>query len=623
MAVNVGADPAIAGGRLRYMITVGNVSTAGIDGVTVVLQVPTGLQFVYTTDADPNASGCNPCGPNSQPTWSLGSLPAGQTQTIQLNVSVATTVSVGDSLMVPVTLRATGVNPIMVTKTVQVSTSPSATLRLGTEVNPLVPGQTFTLAADIGQIGTAAITGATVTASLPPGLTAGAISDGGVQSTPGQIVWTIGQMTVGQLARRTVDVTVGASVVGGTILAARAVLSYDGAAANPSAEFPVSVLGAAPPIGFTVSATPSPAVPGARVLYQMTVANHSSRAVDGISVLLLVPSGLQFVYTTDADPNASGCNPCSPNTESSWNVGTLGAGASETITINPQVVATQVGDGSLIQSAFVVRATSVNPITMVKTIQVYSHPSAQLAFGTQTNPVTPGQSFTYDVDIGQIGTAALANTVLNVSLPVGLTAGTISDGGTQASPGKISWAIGPLAVGATLHRSFGVTVDGALPAGSILPARAALTYDGGAEVDAVADYAASIVGAALPLTLAITTASSPVMPGARLLYTMTVSNPSARAVNGLTVLFRVPAGLQFVYTTDADPNASGCNPCAADTEASWSIATLAAGATQIITVNPLVLTTVLGGSLVTGSTTLRATGLDAPAAVTTTVPVHQ
>lgn len=237
-----------------------------------------------------------------------------------------------------------------------------------------------------------------------------------------------------------------------------------------------------------------------------------------------------------------------------------------------------------------------------------------------TDPATPGQTFSYDLDVGQIGTAALANTTLRLRLPAGVTAGTISDGGT-ASAGTISWPLGTLAVGATLHRSVGVTVAASLPAGSILPARASLTYDGGVEVDAVAEYASPVVAAAEPLTLAITTAPNPVAPGARLLYTMTVANPSARAVTGIVVVFRVPAGESFYYTTDADPNASGCTSCNPTAEAYWSVGTLAAGASQIITVNTLVASTVLSGSLAAGSTSLRATGLDTVIATSTTTPV--
>ena len=38
-------DPVAAGGRLLYTITIGNISNVSVAGVTLVLPVPTGLQF--------------------------------------------------------------------------------------------------------------------------------------------------------------------------------------------------------------------------------------------------------------------------------------------------------------------------------------------------------------------------------------------------------------------------------------------------------------------------------------------------------------------------------------------------------------------------------------------------
>ena len=68
----------------------------------------------------------------------------------------------------------------------------------------------------------------------------------------------------------------------------------------------------------------------------------------------------------------------------------------------------------------------------------------------------------------------------------------ISDGVVHAT-GGVAWTLGTLA--SAVHRSVDVIVNGALPAGSILVARAKLTYDGGVDVDAVAEQPVSVVGA--------------------------------------------------------------------------------------------------------------------------------
>jgi hypothetical protein len=623
MTVTTASDPAVAGHRELYTVSIGNVSTQAIDGVNIVMQVPVGLSFVYNNDAYPQSAGCFTCNGNTQPSWNLGSIPAGQTQTVVINMTVDATVVEGASLSVPVTLRATGLlNPILATKTLQVHAAPSAQLAFGTVSNPVTPGQAFTLDVDIGQIGSAAITGTTVTAVLPTGLTAGAISNGGVQSTPGQIVWTIGSMAVGQLAHRTVTVTADAGVAPGSVLAARAMLSYDGGlAVDGTAEHVVSVIGVATPLSLTVSEVTSPAVPGARARYRIQISNHASRAVDGISLVLRTPLGLSHVYTTDANPQSAGCFTCVEGNEPYWNVGSLAAGDTYTISLNPTVVAAAVGDGSLIPANFTLTATGMNALFVQKTIQVFSLPGAQLVLGTQTGPLLAGQGLTYDLTVGQIGATALANATLSLVLPPGTTAGTISDGGTLAA-GQVTWAVGGIPVGSYFHHTVAVTTNGTLPAGSILPARAWLTYDGGAEVDAVTEYAFPIVPAAQPLALSIATATTTAKAATPLMYTMTVTNSSARAVSGIYLYFRVPEGLSWVYTTDADPNSANCFTCVANNLPYWNLGMLAAGASQIVTLNGHVDATALNGSLVSGIVDLTATGLDALQTVTTTTPVQ-
>lgn len=619
--VSTASNPVVAGGRLLYTITVGNVSARAVDGVTVLMRVPTLAQFNRITDAEPDLTSCN-CIPDSEARWTLGTLAAGATQTMVVNAQILATAAAGDIVSAPVTLSATGVNPVAVTKSVQVFPAPSAQLALGTVSNPVTPNQTLVLDLDVGQIGAAALTGVELRASLPAGLTAGAISDGGTQATPGEIVWAIGGMAVGAALHRTVAVTVDGTVAPGTILSPRAALNYDGGAApDASAEYPISILGAEAPLKINVTTTPNPVVPGGRVLYTATVSNVATRAIDGVTVQLRMPAGLSANRITDMEPDIVSCN-CVADSEATWSLGSLAAGASQIITVNALAANTVVGDGRLIPARFIATATGVNPVLVAKTVPAFSRAGAQLALGTVTNPVTPNQAFTFDLDVGQIAATPLAGTELRASLPPGLTAGAISDGGTQPTPGQIVWTIGGIPVGGAVHRTLGVMVDGTVVAGALLNARATLSYDGGAEVDAAADYGVAVVAAALPLTVGIMVSPNPAVPGGRVLYTTTITNSSARAIDAVTLQLRTPGSLSFNRITDAEPDIVSCG-CVPDSEATWPLGTLAAGASQIVTVNALLPATVLEGTLITASSHLSATGLGAIADVRTTVPTHR
>ena len=78
----------------------------------------------------------------------------------------------------------------------------------------------------------------------------------------------------------------------------------------------VSVVGSAPELSVTLTATPNPARAAMRLLYTLNITNATARPVDGIGMLFRVPANLSFNGATDANP-AGGCfnNACSPGVE--------------------------------------------------------------------------------------------------------------------------------------------------------------------------------------------------------------------------------------------------------------------------------------------------------------------
>ncbi len=79
--------------------------------------------------------------------------------------------------------------------------------------------------------------------------------------------------------------------------------------------------------------------------------------------------------------------------------------------------------------------------------------------------------------------------------------------------------------------------------GAILKLAASLTFDGGLAVDNVAEYALTVVAAPSVLAFEVAATPDPAVRGGLLLYTVTVSNLVARATDDVTVLLRVPRGL--------------------------------------------------------------------------------
>ena len=309
------------------------------------------------------------------------------------------------------------------------------------------------------------MTGTALRAFIPAGLTVISMSNGGVETTPGEIDWDVGSLAVGASVHRTLQVMANGTVPAGGALQARAILSHDGGLeTDGTADYTVPLVAAAQPLLVDVGVASGPALSGGRLLYTMTVSNVSMQDVLGVRSSSPVPEGLQFNGAGDADPDGN-CfnNACNSDVEATWSLGTVAAGASVSIAVDMSV-ATTVVDGTLFSARPIFRATGLNPIIVTKTVAAFGEPKAQLAIGTATNPVVPGGAFAYSLDIGQIGATPLTGTTLRVFLPPGVTATTVSDGGTAASTGEVDWSLGTVAVGGS-DRSLCPGDVGQLPPG--------------------------------------------------------------------------------------------------------------------------------------------------------------
>lgn len=623
--VTAAQSPAVVGQRQLYAVTIGNTSDVAVEGVSVLLRVPDGLEFYYSQDAIPTSSACvnGTCSPKEEASWSVGTLAPRSSFTIYVNPLVLNTVGNGSSVAPLFRVTATGVDQVDVTKTTPVQTTPPAELSLTADADPVVTGQEVELNLDVGQIGATPLAAGKLELELPGGLLARHVSDGGTV-TDGKVVWDLGDVSVGSTLHRSIIAKVHSQAVSGDVLNPRASFTFTGGLELDNvAQLPLSVVPEKPVLSLTVVEQNSPLTPTGALLYQVTVANTGLRAIDDVRLGLSVPPELSFYYSQDATPTSSACTngTCSGGEQAVWSLASLPAGTSETFTVNGWAVANAAGDGTLVSTPFWLRAPGINPINALKTVPVYSKPAGQLVLGTAVSPVTPGQTFVYDLDVGQVGAAALNATSLTVQLPNEVSVGAISDGGTAA--GKVvTWDLGKVAVAAATHRTVEVTVGEGVVPGAALFARARLSYTGGAELDAQSELTVAVVAEPLPLSVKVeATPGDAAVIGASQLYKTTIKNQAARAVDDVSLSLRVP-GFSFYYTTDADPDSSACTngTCSLGEQAFWTLASIKAGATSVITVNPTVTPTLTGGSLLVLRQRLTATELGGTIFLQKTLP---
>ena len=371
------------------------------------------------------------------------------------------------------------------------------------------------------------------------------------------------------------------------------------------------------PLKVDVSVQSTPVISGGRALYIITLSNHSLQTINNIGVTYEVPTGIQFHQNDDAEPNTSvNCSnfECNESEQAQWTFPSLAAGASTIISINAQVLAGQINGDSITALITVTADELSQAITNNKSIEINNTPSAQLSISANKDPVMPGETYTLNLDLGNISGSVLTNTQLRAFLPPGVTVNSISDGGTDLGNGEVLWDLSTVTVGAALHREIVITAPTLNPSvnSDILASRAQLSFDGGAEVDVIAEQAVTVLDDTPSFAVSITATPNPVPAGNVLAYTITINNLSALPVNNINLLYRVPRGIQFHQNNDATPNTSvNCSnfECNEGEEAWWNIPTLAAGASATININAQVTAGLLDGTLISAPITATANEL--------------
>ena len=623
--VSTSAGSVVSPEHMLYTITVGNPSFVPVNNVSVQLRVPTELFFHGSFDAQPNTSGgcLSGCTAESEAFWDLGTLAIGETRTIMINALVATSVLNGNLIDAPIRVTADGMNDVIhLQKTLSVFSSPSADLALSASTDPVIANETFTYRLDFGNTSAGLLTNTTLRAVLPSGVTFSSATDGGTETSVGSgiVVWNEGTVGVGDSLHREITVTADASLTGGQILKATIELTHDGGlAVDNTAEHAITVVSATLPLTVDVSTSAGSVVSPEHMLYTITVGNPSFVPVNNVSVQLRVPTELFFHGSFDAQPNTSGgcLSGCTAESEAFWDLGTLAIGETRTIMINA-LVATSVLNGNLIDAPIRVTADGMNDVIhLQKTLSVFSSPSADLALSASTDPVIANETFTYRLDFGNTSAGLLTNTTLRAVLPSGVTFSSATDGGTETSVGSgiVVWNEGTVGVGDSLHREITVVADGA-SRGNILTLYAELSHDGGLEVDNRSEFAVSVTDGgsiAALMSATITVVPDPVESNGIFDYIITVINGSAIPVNNVTVQLRVPTEASFHGSIDAQPDTTsgGClSGCTAESEAFWNLGTIAAGATQIITIDADVAAALGDGTLIVSPFRVTATGME-------------
>src|SRR2546422_1403606 len=183
------------------------------------------------------------------------------------------------------------------------------------------------------------------------------------------------------------------------------------------------------------------------------------------------------------------------------------------------------------------------------------------------SPVAPGGALAYTLRFGNPGGASSPAAILEVSLPLGTSFVSATDGATVAG-GLVQWNVGVLAPGAVGQRQLVVAVDPQAISGSLVTALADLRDAATSRSLARANGAAAVLSS-IGTQVAMTAAPDPVRPGELVQYAVTVTN---RSIGDLS--YSVQAQVPNHTTVDSGNigQSGGCGllVCTAGRPISWN-----------------------------------------------------
>lgn len=442
--------------------------------------------------------------------------------------------------------------------------------------DPVVAGDQVTYTITVANAGPEDAINLAWTDTLPAGTTFVSISNfgGWTCTTPavgagGTVDCSVANFFSGGSLDFTLTVAVDPSVAAGTMIDNSASVSTDSVDFNPmnnstNAQFTVVVEA---DLAMALTDAPDPVTAGTSVTYTATVTNGGLSDATDVGFSLPLAAGTSFVSVT---PSAGGaCNAASP-VVCTW-AGITAPGGSHSATVVALVAPATTGVISATATAGSVSADP-NAANDTATAMTAVGTAADLSLtktASAPSPLLLGDNITYTLTASNAGPSDTVDAVVVDSLPTNLTYVSNTCGAGFAAP-TVTWNIGVLATGASASCDIVATVTnvGAIDNTATISSSAA---DSNPNNDA---GTSTLIGAFLAdLAISINSnAPSNLGVGQRFSYLVTGTNAGPTAADNLTFTLTLSGKLSFV--------GSDCGAVVAGDEVTWTVATLANGATS-------------------------------------------
>ena len=555
------------GDTITFTVTVTNSGPAQATNVSIDDVLPAGLTAGTITPSQ---------GSYTAPTWTIGTIDSGSsaTLTIQASVDAGTAGSTITNTVTNVALDQVDSDTTADDLSESVTVGNATDLVIGKTVDSGTPdeGDSVTFTVTVTNSGPAQATNVSIDDALPAGLTIGSVTPSvGSYTAP---TWTIGTLNSGASATLTIVADVDAGTSGSTITNTVTNVALDQTDSNTTADdFSESItVGNSTDlvIGKTVdNGTPEE---GDTVTFTVTVTNSGPAQATNVSIDDALPAGLTIGSVTPSTGTW---------TDPTWTIGTLNSGASATLSIVADVDAGTAG------------STITNNVTNVSLDQTDSNTTADdlsesVTVGNSTDLFitkivdngipNEGDTVTFTVTVTNSGPAQATNVSIDDALPAGLTVGSITPStGTWADP---TWTIGTLADGASATLTITADVNAGTAGSTITNTVTNISLDQTDSNSTADDPSESItVGNATDLVIGKTVDNGTPDEGDTITFTVAVTNSGPAQATNVSIDDALPAGLTIGSVTPS---------VGSYTAPTWTIGTLADGASATLTIQATV-----------------------------------
>ena len=324
-----------------------------------------------------------------------------------------------------------------------------------------VPGATLTYTMGVANDGTADATGVTATDTLPDGVTFLAANTNGAGTyDPTTGVWNVGTVASGTAATLTITATVKAGTEATTQINRFSVTStgiplivLDACTDVPTESCASTTVPGVPQLVQNKTVDQATSAVGGTLTYTMTLANTGTGDATGVVAQDTLPAGLSFMSA-----NSNGFGTFDAVT-GAWDVGTIAAGATATLTVTA-TIDPQAAGSTLVNAFQVVEPPDPPPLVVDNPCPI---PDEESSCASTTVPGIPqltqskvvdagtaviGQTLTYSLWVGNTGSAGATGVNAQDLLPAGVSLVSADTGGVGTySPASGIWTIGTVPQG--------------------------------------------------------------------------------------------------------------------------------------------------------------------------------